>query len=209
MVNSFYDKFVLRDFFGKIVPGFILCMGIITCLSRANTVILSPHIALKELPFLITLAMFGIFWLVGFSIQCFGETTKLFRYFPEEVFDSEKEFFKFRKIFIDHASQHQIIQLERFNVIKEACGNGYVSLLLTSFITVNYWLVSLISNPTLSLLGLMAKYKYEILTFIITLVIIYFLRGMHMTFVRRQYDFMSSTHQELPNQKKRTSISTD
>ena len=76
--DSTYDKLILRDLFGKIVPGvlFMLCAvgGLLgTDTLRDLTGRLTP------MPWVLTA---GFAWLLGFALQYLGERSRLLRTYP-------------------------------------------------------------------------------------------------------------------------------
>lgn len=129
--EDLYTKFVLRDLFGKIIPGGILIFTVVVSHSTIDDVISKAD----ALAFWAWLFLLGVAWLMGFAIQSagelgFGRGRRLFLYYPVGAFSNHLEAtrdsvdLKRRKEFQNHK-----ILYERVTVIKEACGNGYVSLL--------------------------------------------------------------------------------
>ena len=148
--NSFYSKLILRDLCGKVVPGSILLLALISSFIKQG------HLDLTSLPLAVWILGFGFAWITGFAVQALGEKTGLIRYYPrilnhkawtivarEQLSASElskkggsedegqKNWMEFYYKFSSIADDGAIQQRERLVVIKEACGNTFVALLLT------------------------------------------------------------------------------
>lgn len=80
--DSFYTRFVLRDFFGKIVPGGILLFAIAVSATSPSSV--AAYIA--SMSFWAWIATFGVSWLTAFAIQSFAENVRFIRYYPKVLF---------------------------------------------------------------------------------------------------------------------------
>jgi hypothetical protein len=147
IVDALYSRFLLRDVFGKIVPGALLLFTAVHAILYRD-----PNFSLKTLqgiPVFIWLILLGACWIIGFAIQSFAEFFNLIFYYPhperhrdlsdpqkrlytaETAPSSDKEFLEtlghFREE-MDKNGNQQIQQHERLVVIMEACGNGYVCL---------------------------------------------------------------------------------
>jgi len=137
--DAFYSRFILRDFFGKIIPGSLFL--IIASLSIVNV-----NYAVNFYDYLtnlwIWLIFIGFSWLIGLAIQGIGtieiktnmgigerKNYQLIRIYPKDInyLDGEKKYKLFTKKVID--SQFRIH--ERYVVLKEACGNGCASILFS------------------------------------------------------------------------------
>jgi hypothetical protein len=136
------------------------------------------------------LAIYGLFWLIGFAIQSFGEKWKLLKYYPTKHFSNDSQFFEFRARFLLKAGEHEKSQLERFVVIKESCGNGYVSLAASMLLLIIFSAVYLVSDSTAAFSDIIRTYKFHVITFIVVSVVVYYLRQMHLIFMNRQYEYM-------------------
>ena len=136
LFDALYDRLVLRDFFGKIVPGLVLLSTIYFCFARWQKVPSSIG-CIENIPSFAWLAIFGLAWMLTFSVQAFGESCgktykrQLIHYYPPEEFDNDKKFLEFKGKFNEVAYPDEKRQMERFVVIKEACGNGYVTILIS------------------------------------------------------------------------------
>ena len=84
VVGSLYTRLVLRDIFGKVVPGsLVLAAAYSAFVSSAP----SPVVTLRRLgeaPFGIWIMLIALGWLTAFAIQSFGERTRLFRCYPKK-----------------------------------------------------------------------------------------------------------------------------
>ena len=124
LFESFYSKFVLRDLFGKIVPGMLLLFGVCLGLLDMKTV----GLLISDLTFGVWIVTAGFSWLLGFVVQYVGEGARLLRTHPKGVGKTRNEFHPDLAMFHDNSSSREAIHAERLNIIKEACGNGAVSL---------------------------------------------------------------------------------
>lgn len=122
LFNAFYSRFLLRDFFGKIIPGLIFLIVIsLTLISREDA--LWHYDYLKNV--WIWIFYISISWFIGLGLQTFGtefeisldKPRKIDRELRESIYDLYKQFAdkKFEK--------HN----ERYVVIKEAMGNCSIS----------------------------------------------------------------------------------
>jgi len=152
--DAFYEKLVLRDFFGKIIPGLFVLVAAVT-----------PHIesleAWADLSLWSWLYLAGAGWILGFAAQWMGELTSIVRCYPRalEFRDwfmilaeddqlrnlsgdrswgrrspeaGDRNWRKLDRDFKHVATSLQRQGCERYAVIKEACGNGCVCLLLAT-----------------------------------------------------------------------------
>lgn len=133
--DSIYDKLVLRDLVGKVVPGSVLILS-------AGVSVYSPthfNELLESVHWSLLIVGGGAAWLMGFALQYAGEICRLLRTHPGWRKSSRAKFFDSWSKFQVTATPHEKIHAERLNVIKEACGNGAVALLVGSLmITVGH-----------------------------------------------------------------------
>jgi hypothetical protein len=177
--EALYRHFILRDLFGKVIPGFITLTALAAMLFNPQELKSSLH----DLSVMGWLAAIGVGWLTGFIIQSLGESCGLIFYYPmnkwlyrpfrsatprtwpevlEELrklgtpktaeklremnrilssaeFNSSQEFYEFSVPIVNQWNVIHSANVERLTVIKEACGNGYVSLLIAfSAFTIKY-----------------------------------------------------------------------
>jgi hypothetical protein len=133
LLDSFYDKLVLRDLVGKVVPGIAFIFSLVAGLIGIDIL---DHLLDKMTPFL-WIVVVGFAWLLGFALQALGEVTHFLRTHPEGKTSFEidpkppwtrESFYELWAEFHDKSSQHEKIHAERLNVIKEACGNATISI---------------------------------------------------------------------------------
>ena len=121
--ESLYSRFILRDLFGKIVPGSILLFTILRSLGWFP----SGSLAL-DLPFAGWLLFYGVAWAVGIAAQSVGEITRLLKFYG----GGPGELHWHRQVEAElHATPRQIEMLERNIVLKEASGNVCTATLLS------------------------------------------------------------------------------
>ena len=146
LFDSIYERFLLRDFMGKVIPGLILLASVAAMVTPR----LSRPPASESVLFVF--AVFGFAWVIGLAIQSFGEWTGLLRYCPTvfaQKFDepAAKSFYELLQECAEkpsHARQH----LERLAVIKEACGNGAVALGLATVVVIVGQLVAAFAHAS-------------------------------------------------------------
>lgn len=183
LFEDFYSKFVLRDLFGKITPGGIFIFTVVSSHATIDGAISKA----AALSFWAWVFLLGVAWLMGFAIQSVGELglggeRKLFRYHPRGAFSNHLE--AARDIVdlgrSEEFQKHKILY-ERINVIKEACGNGYVSLLAASI-----WIGLDLARDHWSKFKVdeFANYWPECL---LMAAVIYYLARAHFTHVDRQH----------------------
>ena len=127
LFDSFYDKLVLRDLFGKVVPG----MGFIFSAIAGLEGIAAAELVFAKLEVFPRFVVLGAAWLAGFALQYLGEVLHVLRTHPhgEDGKQTRDTFFPEWIAFHNQATPHEKIHAERLNVIKEACGNAAISLL--------------------------------------------------------------------------------
>lgn len=116
-VEAFYSRFILRDMLAKIVPGFYIIIFILVKLSLLDIN------QFKEIGFFVGAILLLFSWVMGFAVQALGEKLNLIKYHLDDR--ARLRYVKF--IIMNPESVEK--DLERIVVIKEACGNSYVSLL--------------------------------------------------------------------------------
>src|SRR5262245_9511307 len=164
--DSCYDKLVLRDLFGKIVPGIALLLGAVGGLLGLEVI----EILLSKLSVALWVITLGFAWLVGFALQDLGQALGLLRTHPhgrkltvsEDVLrhhqvptlagptrelssatgeDPRDIFYGTWAYFHDVASPYEKVHAERLNIIKEGCGNAAIAVACTLiFAVLGCWL---------------------------------------------------------------------
>jgi len=105
----------------------------------------------------------------------------LIRYYPKSI-NLEQEY-KLIKEFKKNASEFENHRHERFQVIREACGNGYVSFSISTIIIIVRVLLNYLTIEKYFLQDIYSK----IILLIVIILLIYFLRKMHFIHVHRQH----------------------
>lgn len=132
-IDSFYDKLVLRDLVGKVVPGISFIFSLVAGLNGLEII---DHL-LDKMTIFLWVVVVGFAWLLGFALQALGEIAHFLRTHPKGkiIFQIEpkppwtrESFYELWAEFHDKSSQHEKIHAERLNVIKEACGNATISI---------------------------------------------------------------------------------
>lgn len=122
LFDSFYEKLVLRDFLGKIVPGFLFICGGIFSVFGVDVV----NRLVSEMTATGSIMTIGFSWILGCALQYAGEVCRLFKTHPPE-FGNRQDGHHYWATFYSTASPREVIQAERLNVLKEACGNTAVA----------------------------------------------------------------------------------
>jgi hypothetical protein len=130
IIGDFYERLLMRDLLGKIVPGMCMLFFILISINGSNNAFTN----IKTLSIPILILLIGVSWLIAFVLQYIGETVKLLKECPSSDKNDEKETRKtfYKKIAKFHSlcKPWQKLHAERLLVIKEACGNGGLSFLL-------------------------------------------------------------------------------
>jgi hypothetical protein len=191
LFSDLYTKFLLRDFVGKIVPGSILLFSLVA-------MFVGPRDALAKVtkaPTVVLIVLAGFVWTVTLGVQSLSERLGIWAYFPSQVegaIQTEQDFGKSTMRIVEFqwcATDGEKLQYERFVVIKEACGNLFVEVLLS----VPCWLL-LAAKPymkSLKALRWQRVLSWSIL-FVISTSVIYGLGRMHWQHVQRQWMYADS-----------------
>jgi HAD superfamily hydrolase (TIGR01549 family) len=131
IIASLYNDYLLRDLFAKVVPGTIVLSVALYGTDIGNSLYqISKGIGGAS----IFLAI-GAAWITAYAIQQVGEILKLIKHHPKKYNDSKIRYatrLNFKRL----ASNSDIIQVERFAVIKEATGNAATALLVVIIVIV-------------------------------------------------------------------------
>ena len=142
--NAFYSRFVLRDFLGKIIPGFILATSIgLTQRSLRGMTNIFTRSEFMEWVMILSMA-----WVLGLFIQGFGLWLKagkwrLCRDLPAEYEGREDQYFE-RMIRLRSKSAHARRYMERLIAARDASGNSATSV----FLSVLLFLITRLINLT-------------------------------------------------------------
>lgn len=149
-IKYLYDKFILRDVLSFITPGAIVVV--------AATYLFFPEVFCYSIPWPFYIVIFGVFFVVGFAIQCFGEIIGFIRFTPypkndwrrrgriflcnwrEDYCDRKsdksniwfwgehKEVAKFMERSRDDADARQ--GYERIVILQQMCGNNFLAIII-------------------------------------------------------------------------------
>lgn len=133
LVDAFYSRFILRDFFGKIIPGIVFLISIsLTLISKGDALWQYRYISNGW----IWIIYISIAWFIGLGLQTFGNNCGITLDKPIEINRNKREsvYDLFKEYIKGNLKNHN----ERFVVIKEALGNCSVSLIFSIiFFTIN------------------------------------------------------------------------
>lgn len=184
LVDALYSRFMLRDVFGKVVPGAIAILAYALGGGEPRDILKF----LSDVPLVAWLFLYGLAWLAGFAVQQIPELLRRSHIHDREMYDREGLVFLKHMRSVRHtmSEDHDHQQLERFIVIKEATGNAC-------------WAVGIV--PILLLLG--AHPSYDIILqrwwpFIklhwpilaVWLTVTYLLHRMHKSALNNQKEYM-------------------
>jgi hypothetical protein len=160
--RNLYTGFLLRDFAGKIVPGVFLLFSLAAMFRHPARLIVYIK---KEMPVHALMLVAGFAWVMTLGIQSVSEGVGIWNYFIEQpsshaqapeshevgfirnlLTGGNDEEFDRDTLRVDdfqaNATEDEKQQYERFVVIKEACGNLFVVMLLS----LPAWLYVCMSN---------------------------------------------------------------
>jgi hypothetical protein len=217
--RNFYTGFLLRDFVGKIVPGVLLLFSICTMYYDPKKLF---HYLTKDLPTFTIIFLAGFAWTITLGTQSLADGLRIWRYFPEEpqaasIGTPQLGFWKnlltrgddssFDKdtLQIDEfqtkASEDEMQQYERFVVIKEACGNLFISGLLS----IPAWMCGFVTRRAALKTRMHGVWIYATKIHIALggfyiLLIMTGLHRMHAQHVHRQFQFANDLVEKHRNQ---------
>lgn len=121
------------------------------------------------------------------SFSPWRDSCSLIRYYPESL--NQEQFYDLCLHFHKKASPDEKQHVERFVVIKEACGNGYVAIAISLVLVVVDAILD--KNIILSLVAPASNNLWvETPVLIIAIAAIYYLRQMHFIHVKREHDYI-------------------
>lgn len=217
--RNLYTGFLLRDFAGKIVPGIFLLFSIAAIFGEPRAILAD---AKKEAPIFVVLLLAAFAWTVTLGTQSLAEGLGIWQYFPSDaqgpgqaaprqgfwgnlLSPAPDGSFDRDTLRVDEfqskASEDEKQQYERFVVIKEACGNLFVAMVLS----IPAWIVrAVIKERRGGLYRRRWKYASGVkiaLASIYGLLILVGLHRMHTQHVYRQMKFaddIAQRHKGLP-----------
>ncbi|MFQ5853879.1 MAG: hypothetical protein ACE5JU_25245 [Candidatus Binatia bacterium] len=195
LFDSLYSQFILRDFFGKIVPGLLIIAIVAISLSP-------PSDVLEEIKALRTITWFfisGFAWLISFGIQYLGELLGLIRHYPTNKYHptnkyrDEKSFYKALIKFQGCATEYESRAHERAEVIREATGNGSLALwIIVAVVVIEIILDLLYGGRRRAYLWFVSTFPYSIVVAVMLLGLALSLSRIHCIAVRREQDYMEA-----------------
>jgi hypothetical protein len=223
--RNFYTGFLLRDFAGKIVPGLLLLFSVCSIFYEPKKLF---QFVSKDLPIYTIIFLAGLSWTVTLGTQSLADGLGIWHYFPEGAQSAPagvhqigvwKNVFgrgddsSFDKDTLDvdefqsKATEDEEQQYERFVVIKEACGNLFISMLL-SIPALLFGYVKR-GNPSRTKVHSHARFinASALLCGSYVLLLMVGLHRMQAQHVHRQYQFakdLIEKHKNLPTKQEAT-----
>jgi len=128
-VKQLYDNFLLRDLLSSVTPGAIVVVS-------ASLVKFCPSQILdfsRSVPFIAYIPIFGVFYIVGFGIQCLGAEIirgKRFRLIKFHRCNTDEDFYDELKEFFAKADEKFKLDHERFAVLRQMGGNSALAIFI-------------------------------------------------------------------------------
>jgi len=138
LFEAFYSRFILRDVFGKIIPGAILLLSLYIAFIRPDICAVQAIGLLKSLSIATWVILGSISWVMAYGVQRIGELLKILHYYGCWI-QNDKSWFDKIVRFTEVASPAEKSNFERFVVIKETSGNVGMSFLLSAVILFIFW----------------------------------------------------------------------
>lgn len=193
LFDAFYYRFLLRDFLAKVTPGVVVLISVFLTLS-GTTEKLIDYLAI--LSFWTWILIIALGWIVGIATQGLGEILHLIRYYPKWLDKNKKKrlehkaWLKMFNNFLKNPIPSEERNFERLVVIKEACGNGYVALIISIF----FLFLGILKNIIVSKCNFLNWLSSNVIplfpVLIFVLILILSLAYMHYVHVQRQFDYM-------------------
>jgi hypothetical protein len=189
LIKYLYEKFLFRDVFSLMTPGAVVAVS--------ATYVLFPDIRNIYFPWPFYIPMFGIFFIIGFSLQCLAEllnlvqTQDLAKSTRRQRFgflscnwidnvdklrwwkDRYPQMVKFLRQTQDDKYSWARQQRERLVALKQMCGNNFIGFVFSGIFIATYYCPFYV--------------KYIWVSIVSCLLIISLLWG-HRVHVLRQYD---------------------
>jgi hypothetical protein len=218
--RNFYTGFLLRDFVGKIIPGLFFLFSVCTIYYEPKKLF---QFVTKDLPVYTIIFLAGFSWTITLGTQSLADGLGIWHYFPEDPKEASQPTVKipfwrnllgrgddsaFDKDTLDvdefqsKATEDEEQQYERFVVIKEACGNLFISILFS----IPAWLFGYISRRPSPKAKIHSQPRLTVTSAILgALYVVVILIGLHRMqaqHVHRQYQFakdLVDKHKNLPS----------
>jgi hypothetical protein len=141
LANLIYTSYVGRDFFAKVVPGFVGLISVGYFLGDEQISVAET----KDTPLMAWLIVFGVCYAAGFTIQRFGESFGIIRLYGGG-WNSATYSQKVDRFFRNAPSMYHRAQRERYVVIKELYGNLACALFILLAVLIVKATVSVITS---------------------------------------------------------------
>jgi uncharacterized membrane protein YdfJ with MMPL/SSD domain len=156
-IKYLYSQFILRDVLSFITPGAIVVF--------AATYVFYPKLLHSPIHWLLFIPLFGVCYIVGFALQCFGELFGFIRFTPygerswgKRVgifscsfthdydktdksniwwWEEQKELTEFFEATAGNEGAQQ--GHERLVVLKQMCGNGFIAIFIAGIFALVYF----------------------------------------------------------------------
>ncbi len=166
-IKYLYEKFILRDLLSFVTPGAIVVLTAFLlflskpCLTQGLDTLFKYS---QDMHWLLYIPLFGLFFMVGFAVQCFGEFLGLIHFSPPDEFSwpwrqrrqilrcknwtKDKDdlwwvkYYKWEADFWQATERSETAQQgrERMVVLKQMCANGlWASLIAVVFLAIDWW----------------------------------------------------------------------
>ena len=180
LVEALYEKFLLRDVFGKIAPGMITLGALAYVIYPKLT---SLVVTKMEWP-LLAMAV-PIAWLASLVIQSAGEKIRYIRLWPDAMKDPLVRYAR-RNAFMERATPSEKQQALRFELIAESSGIFGAACLLVAIL-----LVFISLQAQVAVAGPDAWWRHLCLSAWLFLSS-YLLRVHHILHTTKRYDYYKS-----------------
>lgn len=178
-IDALYRKLILRDIFGKIVPGFLVISSLSLRLDSAELM----QAVIGKAGVAVWVVVAATSWLIALAMQSLAEATGLVRFWPQDQEPSSGRY-RLRIEFGRAASDDEKQQAERFALIAEASG-----LAACTCIVLLLEALSLLVSPSPALPNPQRDSSFWV-GLVLLGVIGWSLRRLHRSHVQKRYDYM-------------------
>ena len=190
LIADLYDRLLLRDVFGKIVPGGVVLAGIVyTVLGKDVFATAVTGRRVVE-----WVGVLGFCWTLAFALQWLGEVTRLLRNVPKGY--DRPAFYERMARFSELTAPrlpHQGMHAERLLVIKETCGNSGVALLVVTIVALIVRAIRTWREDGAFWVGFKAGWDPDAFVFALTVIAGISLVFMHHQHVERHKELIDRT----------------
>jgi hypothetical protein len=156
-IKYLYSQFILRDVLSFITPGAIVTITALLLFLPAHEIIRLSH----SIHWLLYIPIFGVFYIVGFAVQCLGELFGFIRFTPYGERSCKKRFGIFSCKYVKNKEsiiwwreeQEELTKFfeataenegakqgqERLVVLKQMCGNGFIAIFIAGIFVLVYF----------------------------------------------------------------------